>query len=115
MYNTANQAAQTATNAITNAASSMNSAAAGLSSYGIQGLSSAPAGTQVVMGNGGAVSANPNLLGSTGGGFKNFMQNVGGKALAGIGTAIGGYTMANQIAGFGDHRSASDMMANVGR
>ena len=43
------------------------------------------------------------------------MKNIGGKALAGIGTAIGGYTMANQIAGFGDHRSASDMMANVGR
>lgn len=38
-----------------------------------------------------------------------------GTALGAIGTAIGGYTMANQIAGFGDHRSASDMLANVGR
>jgi len=38
-----------------------------------------------------------------------------GTALGAVGTAIGGYTMANQIAGFGDHRSASDMMANVGR
>lgn len=55
------------------------------------------------------------LAKQAGGGFKNFMKNIGGKALAGIGTAIGGYTMANQIAGFGDHRSASDMMANVGR
>lgn len=38
-----------------------------------------------------------------------------GTALGAVGTAIGGYTMANQIAGFGDHRSASDMLANVGR
>lgn len=38
-----------------------------------------------------------------------------GTAMGAIGTAIGGYTMANQIAGFGDHRSASDMFANVGR
>ena len=38
-----------------------------------------------------------------------------GTALGAIGTAIGGYTMANQIADFGSHRSGSDMMANVGR
>jgi hypothetical protein len=38
-----------------------------------------------------------------------------GTALSAVGTAIGGYTMANQIAGFGDHRSAQDMLANVGR
>lgn len=38
-----------------------------------------------------------------------------GTALGAVGTAIGGYTMANQIAGFGDHRSAQDMLANVGR
>lgn len=40
---------------------------------------------------------------------------VAGKALAGVGTALGAYTMANQIADFGSHRSGSDMMANVGR
>lgn len=55
------------------------------------------------------------LAKQAGGGFKNFMKNIGGKALAGVGAAIGGYTMANQIAGFGDHRNASDMTANVGR
>ena len=38
-----------------------------------------------------------------------------GTAMGAVGTALGAYTMANQIAGFGDHRSASDMMANVGR
>ena len=38
-----------------------------------------------------------------------------GTAMGVVGTALGGYTMANQIAGFGDHRSASDMFANVGR
>lgn len=38
-----------------------------------------------------------------------------GTALGAIGTAIGGYTMANQIADFGSHRSGSDMMANVGK
>lgn len=35
--------------------------------------------------------------------------------MAGLGTAIGAYNMYNDIAGFGDHRSASDMLANVGR
>lgn len=40
---------------------------------------------------------------------------VAGKIAAGLGTAIGAYNMYNDIAGFGDHRSASDMMANVGR
>ena len=38
-----------------------------------------------------------------------------GTAMSAVGTALGAYTMANQIAGFGDHRSPSDMMANVGR
>ena len=38
-----------------------------------------------------------------------------GTAMGAVGTALGAYTMANQIAGFGDHRSPSDMMANVGR
>lgn len=40
---------------------------------------------------------------------------IAGKVAAGLGTAIGAYNMYNDIAGFGDHRSASDMMANVGR
>jgi hypothetical protein len=35
--------------------------------------------------------------------------------MSAVGTALGAYTMANQIADFGSHRSASDMMANVGR
>ena len=38
-----------------------------------------------------------------------------GTAMSAVGTALGAYTMANQIADFGSHRSASDMMANVGR
>lgn len=40
---------------------------------------------------------------------------VAGKVSAGLGAAIGAYNMYNDIAGFGDHRSASDMLANVGR
>lgn len=40
---------------------------------------------------------------------------IAGKVAAGLGTAIGAYNMYNDIAGFGDHRSAPDMMANVGR
>lgn len=46
---------------------------------------------------------------------KGLLGNVASKALAGVGTALGVYTGINQIAGFGDHRSASDMLANVGR
>ena len=46
---------------------------------------------------------------------KSVLGNIASKALAGVGSAIGLYTMGNQIAGFGDHRSASDMLANVGR
>jgi hypothetical protein len=38
-----------------------------------------------------------------------------GTAMGAVGTALGAYTMANQIADFGSHRSASDMLANVGR
>lgn len=114
MWNGANQATQTATNALGGMATNLNSAAAASSSYGVQGLSAAPAGTQVVMGSNGPVSVNTNLLGG-GGGFKKFMQNVGGKALSAVGTALGAYTMANQIADFGSHRNSSDMMANVGR
>lgn len=43
------------------------------------------------------------------------IANIGGKVMAGLGSAIGAYNMYNDIAGFGDHRSASDMLANVGR
>ena len=38
-----------------------------------------------------------------------------GTAMGAVGTALGAYTMANQIADFGSHRSAPDMLANVGR
>lgn len=48
-------------------------------------------------------------------GAKRVGSSALGTALGAVGTAIGGYTMANQIAGFGDHRNASDMLANVGR
>ena len=40
---------------------------------------------------------------------------IAGKVSAGLGAAIGAYNMFNDITGFGDHRSASDMLANVGR
>ena len=40
---------------------------------------------------------------------------IAGKVSAGLGAAIGAYNMFNDIAGFGDHRSPSDMLANVGR
>lgn len=40
---------------------------------------------------------------------------IAGKVAAGLGAAIGAYNMFNDITGFGDHRSASDMLANVGR
>lgn len=40
---------------------------------------------------------------------------IAGKVAAGLGTAIGAYNMFNDITGFGDHRSPSDMLANVGR
>ena len=40
---------------------------------------------------------------------------IASKVAAGLGTAIGAYNIYNDFAGFGDHRSPSDMMANVGR
>lgn len=112
-WNNAHQIAQSTASTVAGAAATgINRAAAGLSSYGIQGLSKAPAGTQVVMGNGGPVSVKPDAPGVSNLGK---VTNVAGKVMAGVGSAIGLYTMGNQIAGFGDHRSASDMMANVGR
>ena len=38
-----------------------------------------------------------------------------GTTMGAIGTALGAYTMANQIADFGSHRTGPDMMLNVGR
>lgn len=46
---------------------------------------------------------------------KSGALGIAGKVSAGLGAAIGAYNMYNDIAGFGDHRSASDMLANVGR
>ena len=48
-------------------------------------------------------------------GAKSGASSALGTAMGAVGTALGAYTMANQIADFGSHRSAQDMMANVGR
>lgn len=48
-------------------------------------------------------------------GAKSATTSTLGAAMGAVGTALGAYTMANQIADFGSHRNSSDMMANVGR
>ena len=93
--------------------SGFNVAAANLPSNTIQwvqpslentlALANAPTQTASEAGTNAVSTAGKNVLGTA------------SKVLGGVGSAIGAYTMANQIAGFGDHRSASDMLANVGR
>lgn len=87
------------------ASSSLGSTGTSLASTGLGGLGET---------NGAAFFGNSGLK-IGGEAAKTATRSTLGTAMGAVGTALGAYTMANQIAGFGDHRSAPDMMANVGR
>lgn len=82
----------------------------GLASTGLGGLGEKSA--ENFFGLGGSSGAGSSASGASAG---SGALGIAGKVSAGLGAAIGAYNMYNDIAGFGDHRSASDMLANVGR
>ena len=82
----------------------------GLASTGLGGLGEKSA--ENFFGLSGSSGAGSSASGASAG---SGALGIAGKVAAGLGTAIGAYNMFNDIAGFGDHRSASDMLANVGR
>ena len=82
----------------------------GLASTGLAGLGEKSA--ENFFGLGGSSGAGSSASGASAG---SGALGIAGKVAAGLGTAIGAYNMFNDITGFGDHRSASDMLANVGR
>ena len=82
----------------------------GLASTGLGGLGEKSA--ENFFGLSGSSGAGSSASGASAG---SGALGIAGKVSAGLGAAIGAYNMFNDITGFGDHRSASDMLANVGR